>query len=356
MNILYTIFSLGIGGAEKLLVDIVNNWDKNSGDNVYVCIINNRIEKSLLDKIDNNINVIQLNRTEGDKNIKYLFQYMNVIRKYKIDIIHCQSNDTVRFSLFSKLINPKIRIFYTVHATNTFKNLSKIDVFVNKLMCNKIIAISSSVYNEIVERNVNKNKIEIVYNGIDLSNISIRKKEHENINIACVARLIAKTKGQDILIKSIRIVRNNYPNIKCYLVGDANNIKDREELKKLVDDIGLDNEIVFTGNLDNVPKFLESIDIFVLPSRYEGFGLALIEAMAAKIPVIASNIDGPKEIIKDNKYGTLFESESVEDLAKKIIKVIESNDEIKIEKAYKYVNNNYSIKEMVNNLSNIYSL
>ena len=78
--------------------------------------------------------------------------------------------------------------------------------------------------------------------------------------------------------------------------------------------------------------------------------------MAAKIPVIASNIDGPKEIIKDNKYGTLFESESVEDLAKKIIKVIESNDEIKIEKAYKYVNNNYSIKEMVNNLSNIYSL
>ncbi len=356
MNILYTIFSLGIGGAEKLLVDIVNNWDKNSGDNVYVCIINNRIEKSLLDKIDNNINVIQLNRTEGDKNIKYLFQYMNVIRKYKIDIIHCQSNDTVRFSLFSKLINPKIRIFYTVHDTNTFNRLKKIDIIVDKIICNKIIAISSSVYGEIVERGIKPKKIEIVYNGIDLSMYSINKKSHKSINIACVARIVPKKKGQDTLIRAMGIVKEKYPNVKCYFVGDTDNTDEKIKLNKLVKENNVENQIVFMGNLDNIPKFLETIDIFVMPSRYEGFGLALIEAMASKIPVIASNIDGPKEIIKDNKYGTLFESESVEDLAKKIIKVIESNDEIKIEKAYKYVNNNYSIKEMVNNLSNIYSL
>lgn len=355
MNILYTIFSLGIGGAEKLLVDIVNNWDKNSEDNLYVCIINNKIEKSLLDKIDDNINVIQLNRNEGDKNIKYLFKYMHIIRKYKIDIIHCQSNDTVRFSLFSKMLNPKIKIYYTVHDTNTFNKLKGIDIIVNNIICNNIIAISSSVYKEIVERKIDDKKVKIVYNGIDLSMYSTKKEIHESINIACVARIIPRKKGQDILINSIKEVKSKYPNVKCYLVGDTDNNTEKVSLKKLVDDNNLENQIVFTGNIDNIPRFLETIDIIVMPSRYEGFGLALIEAMASKIPVIASDIDGPKEIIKDNQYGMLFKSEDSEELAKKIIYLIENKDEKKIENAYKYVDNNYSIKRMVNRLAEIYN-
>lgn len=354
MNILYTIFSLGIGGAEKLLVDIVNNWDKNSGDNIYVCIINNRIEKSLLDKIDNNINVIQLNRTEGDKNIKYLFQYMNVIRKYKIDIIHCQSNDTVRFSLFSKLINPKIKIFYTVHDTNTFNRLKKIDIIVDKMICNKIIAISSSVYGEIVERGIKPKKVEIVYNGIDLSMYSINKRSHKSINIACVARIVPKKKGQDTLIKAMGIVKEKYPNVKCYFVGDTDNTDEKIKLNKLVKENNVENQIVFMGNLDNVPKFLETIDLFVMPSRYEGFGLALIEAMASKIPVIASNIDGPKEIIKENEYGLLFNKEDYKELADNIILVLKNNDKEKVERAYNYVTNTYSIGKMIKSLTNIY--
>ena len=101
-----------------------------------------------------------------------------------------------------------------------------------------------------------------------------------------------------------------------------NQQKDYENLKNYVRDNFLEENVKFLGNVDNIPEFLNKIDICVVPSRSEGFGLALVEAMAMGVPCIASNIAGPAEIIKNEETGILFNNSDSVELANKIIKNI----------------------------------
>lgn len=84
----------------------------------------------------------------------------------------------------------------------------------------------------------------------------------------------------------------------------------------------MEENVKFLGNVDNIPEFLNKIDICVVPSRSEGFGLALVEAMAMGVPCIASNIAGPREIISRTELGKLFESNDSDDLANKLENMI----------------------------------
>ena len=117
----------------------------------------------------------------------------------------------------------------------------------------------------------------------------------------------------------------------CNLVGaimefDKNSIA---YLKNLVDDLNLSEEINFLGNRDDIPELLSHSDLFVLPSRFEGMPVALLEAMAAGLPVIASNISGSAELIEHGKNGLLFESENHIDLAEKILFLYNNREEMK---------------------------
>jgi glycosyltransferase involved in cell wall biosynthesis len=157
------------------------------------------------------------------------------------------------------------------------------------------------------------------------------------------------------VINTIGLIKNTYPDIKCYFAGEPP--ENKEEylcyLKDIVKETKTENNIFFLGNVSDIPTFLSSIDIFVLPSRYEGFGISLVEAMAAGIPCIASNLDGPKEIIKD-KYGLLFELDNYQDLANKILYCISNMKNYDKDKVQNYVKENYNIKNMTKKLYNLY--
>lgn len=117
----------------------------------------------------------------------------------------------------------------------------------------------------------------------------------------------------------------------------------------------LENNISLCGNVENIPDFLSTIGIFVLPSIYEGFGISLIEAMSMGIPCVASNIDGPREIIKDSSLGVLSEPGNAHDLADKIDYVIENYESFNREKIAKYISDNYDIGAMVDKHLALYS-
>ena len=99
------------------------------------------------------------------------------------------------------------------------------------------------------------------------------------------------------------------------------NQKSYQYLKNLVKENGLENEIEFVVNRTDIPHFLNEADLFVLPSRFEGLGLSALEAMAAGVPVIVSDVDGPRELVQDYKNGYLFESENSYALAEAITHV-----------------------------------
>lgn len=356
MNILHTVFSFNNGGIENLIVDMLNNWNIDS-DNLVLCIINNDYNEELINKIKQkkNIKVILLNRDKGSKSFEFIIKYIDVIRKNKINVIHCHLFEAVKVSTLAKIFIPNIKIFYTVHDTNIYKKFSKKDIIIDNLFVKGIIAISNSVKAEIKS----KNKVEVIYNAIDIDKFSNRIKEKHNINsinVGCVARIMPEKKGQDILLKAIAIVKDKYPNIMCYFAGEPQKGKEYylDELKNYCKKLGITENVVFMGNVGDVPQFLQKLDIFVLPSRYEGFGIVILEAMASKVPVIASRLEGPEEIIKNDKYGKLFEVENHTELAKLIIEEIEFKNTNKINLAYEYVNKEFNIGTINKKLRQVY--
>lgn len=358
MNILYVTFSFTTGGIERLLIDIVNNMAEYKDRKIYLCIINNSYEEELLDEISSKVKIILMNRPINGKKIKYILDYTKMIIREKIDIIHCQMENSVKFSILSKILKPKIKIFTTVHDTKIFTNLKYHEVVMDRIFCNKIIAISDIVKKEILSRGIPCNKVIRLYNAINIDKFYRNTDKPFNKNkiiIGNVSRLLPEKKGQDILIQAIFKLKDRYPDIKCLFAGEVpnNNIKILERLKVMCTSLHLEKNVEFLGNVNDVSGFLDNIDIFVLPSRYEGFGISLIEAMAKGIPCIASNIDGPKEIIKDDNLGLLFESGNAQDLADKLMYRI-MNMNINKKLIERYVIDNYEINTMVNKLSEIY--
>lgn len=362
MKIMYLLFSFTIGGTERLIVDICNEMVKHD-NKVYLYIVNDLYDKKLLESLSPEVVIVCKNRTIGSKKkVLELFEISAFCKKNKIDIVHCNSFDVPELLLLTKLLQRRIKILYTIHGLEQFKNINKLRIIYRNIICDSIIAISKSVKNDIVKAGIIESKISVIYNAIDTSKFEMNNKKKNfgrEIVIGNVARIDCEKKGQDILLNAISELKDYY-DVDCIFAGgaDEKHLEEYTNLKKKAENIICDSNtrIEFIGNVDNVSEFLNNIDIFVLPSRSEGFGISLIEAMKMRVPCIASDLSGPKEIIGDNERGTLFQTNNEHDLANKIRMVIE-NYEYYLAKAYeaeKYVEKNFDIKEMVNKLQKLY--
>lgn len=190
---------------------------------------------------------------------------------------------------------------------------------------NKIIAVSMWMKDN-VDNIIGVNpKTVYIPNGIDVeeySNIEPVKDMHHP-SIFFVGRLI-KIKGVDILIKALQIIKTSIPDIHLYIAGEG---PLRERLESLAVKLNVDKNITFLGFVsDKKIQMLASTDVFVMPSRFESFGIVALEALAAGAPVVAANVGGIPDILDNGRYGILVEPENPEDLAQKIIMLIENPD------------------------------
>ena len=362
MNILYLLFSFTVGGTEKLTTDICNEMVSQNG-NVHLYIVNKHHDEQMLRQLSPAVTVFCRNRVVGDKNkLSVMWDIHRYCIANQIDVVHCNSLNTPELLLIAKILNPRLKVVYTIHGLGQYSTLNQARVQYRNLVCDSILAISDSLKEDLLGQGARKDKVRVIYNAINLEKFEPENKrllDRNNVVIGNVARINLSQKGQDILIKAIGLLKDRY-NITCYFAGaaDSSHKEELEQLKKLAADAvrGSACEIVFLGNVEDIPGFLKGIDLFVLPSRLEGFGISLIEALYMGIPCISSDINGPREIIGDNERGDLFEQGNPCDLAEKLAVAIETYPEKK-EKAHKaaaYVKENFDIQEMCRHLLNIY--
>ncbi|MBO5867940.1 MAG: glycosyltransferase [Oscillospiraceae bacterium] len=355
MNILYLLFSFTTGGTERLVSDICNEM-ASRGHNVHLLIVNDLIDQSMLDSLNDNVQVCLQKRTAGggDK-LGTLLKIARYIRDNKIAFVHCNSFAAPELLLLKPLYFPKVKIIHTVHGMGQYKTLGKAKCLLRNLLCHRFIAISDSVKEDMLAYGAAPKKLRTVYNAINLSKfVPAEKVPSTPIVIGNVARIMPEVKGQDILLEALSKLSVDF---RCFFAGGADAVhqKDLEALKQQAARLGIDQKVTFVGNVEDIPAFLSKLDIFVLPSRSEGFGISLIEAMAMGIPCIASQLDGPAEVLQNGKYGTLFMPESSDDLAQKLEEVL-SNFPQKQETAkcaLHYVRETFSIVTMCDHLEQV---
>jgi glycosyltransferase involved in cell wall biosynthesis len=257
-------------------------------------------------------------------------------KKFRADVIHVHDPE------LGKLIRLfcSTPVVLTVHNTNM-----DLRPMINY---NKIFAISKTVKLDIESRS--NLKCEVIYNGIKTKDIQkrIRFDAPDIYKIILVKRLDHKAKGQDLLVNALNLLikTRGLKNIRIDLAGEG---KSRDFIQKLINDLGLEEHVFLLGNKSRewVYENLHNYDLFVHPSRIEGFGLSVVEAMAAKVPVIVSDIEGPAEILEYGKHGILFENSNFEDLSLQIenaMRLYENGEIVKlIESAYNHCIINFDI-------------
>ncbi len=333
MRILHILYSMKYGGIETMLVNIANEQVNHS--DTYIICINDLYDQELLELLDKRVKLIIIRRPVGSRNPWYVLKMNYLIWKIKPDVIHSHNPSIVDNIL------PYLRknTCLTVHSTPIsihFKYASKYS---------KVFAIS-----EFVQKSLNEGGVlsSLITNGIDISHFHTKEKiqsSQEIFNIVQVGRLVMNHKGQDLLINAAKeLVNRGITRFHIDFIGDGENL---DYLEDMVNKYDLNSYVSFLGAKDPryIAEHLKCYSLFVQPSRFEGFGLTVAEAMAAKVSVLVSNQEGPMEIIKNGEYGFYFENEDYHDLANKIEYIMEYEGlNVLTEKAYSYVARKYSVK------------
>ena len=328
MKILHIIWSLTNGGMENMLIDIVNYQVEHA--NVHLMVINNRIEQSVVKRLDKRCHLKLLDRKEGSKNPWCLYRINSYILFNHFDIVHLHNPDLIKYMLFR---NNYVR---TVHNTHI--------KYQNYRWHKGIIAISDAVRDDLLNRNVSGSIV--INNGVNFRLIKrkIYVSPGKPFRMIQVSRVLFEQKGQDILVQALEKLLKR--GIDCFHLDLIGSGIDEQRLRDLIAGKMMNSHITMLGNKSReyVYDHLRDYDLFVQPSRFEGFGLTVAEAMGAGIPVLVSENEGPLGIIERGKYGFTFENNSVDDCARQIEKLMKNYpDQEYIETAFQHAVSMYDI-------------
>lgn len=330
MRIAHVVWGMDTGGIETMLVNIINEQVKT--EKIALFIINNIVEESIMAKLSPNCLVKRFNRKPGSKGYLKIAKLNFELIRYRPDIIHLHSRHV------SEVIYGRWNMVRTIH--NSCNNADEFP------RMKALYAISKASQDGAAKRGYPN--VPIVNNGIKIDEFkckddySVRDGVYHFVQ---VGRLYDKQKGQKIMIDAIHRLVNEYhiTNFMMHFIGDG---PDREKLMTQALNLGLEKYVTFEGTKtqDYLKEHLCDYDLFIQPSRFEGFGLTVAEAIAAKVPVLVSNIEGPFEIIGNGMYGMTFQKGNSDDLANKLYSFIQNGYEISlISLAYKYVKDNYDV-------------
>jgi len=225
-----------------------------------------------------------------------------------------------------------------------------------KLPWSKVIALSQSTKFKLIKFGVNKNKINVIYGGVEFEKLnSLKIQKLKKKNIICISRLVSYKRVDD-LIKAFSLLVKKHKDVSLIIIGQGPKEK---VYKKLVGSENLKKRVVFLKNIsrDRLLQLLKQSYIFCLPSLIEGFGLATVEAAACGIPYVIADIKVNKEITFGGQGGLVFKKKNINDLKRKIELLIEDkNLYIEKKKEGLVLAKRYQWRKIAEKTEKIYSL
>lgn len=283
--------------------------------------------------------------------IDYILSLGEFIRHSKPDLIIVHGYSThIWTKLALAYAKIPVKLIHVEHNTEKYTPFRryltrKLDKYTDRYIC-----VSKGVANHLIKQGIDKSKVEVIYNGIDIQSFDLAKEKHDIFTVGMVARF-SKQKDQMTLIKAIEyLIKEKNEKINLLLMGIG---KTRKKCEKYISEHNLDNNIkIIEGNFKDL---IVKTDLFVLATHYEGFGLVLCEAIAAKTPVISTDVSGANEVVLNNKTGLLVEDNNVLDLTNNILKM-KNNKELReslSKEAYDFINKNFSLELMYRNYEKV---
>lgn len=357
MKILQVIDSLpATSGGSRFVVNLCRKLSE-KGIKVELLLIDGKPSHFLDELLNENIKVHSLGVDINRYHPKYIKLVSNYLDKY--DLVHVHIFPTSYIVALASLLNKNAApIVFTEHSAFNRRASNQIFKHVESFIYSrfrKVIAVSPEVKEFVIKNlDLDKNKIITIVNGVDIQRINSQPAisrdslgVSKNDILVLMAARFSKEKDYQTLIRAFNHLPSRFKLIMC---GDG---IERQACEMLVKELKLENRALFLGNRSDIYSIIKSSDIDVLSSYFEGLPLSVLEYMAAKKPVVATNVEGTKVLVED--AGLLFEVGDDKKLAEYILKL--GTDEIYYEeisqRCYQRAQN-YSLEAMVDKYINEY--
>jgi glycosyltransferase involved in cell wall biosynthesis len=348
IKVAHIISRMITGGADENTLFTVQGLNKDKYE--VDLIIGEEFDKDILNKVkNNNFNIIKIKGLKGKLNFLYdpivLLKLIKLLKIKHYDIVHTHTTKAGILGRIASSISGVPIIIHGLHGS-TFQafnsGLLNWLLFLLERLTSRFtdayVSVSKMLSEKYVEKGIGeKEKYYTVYSGIRLDKfcdvrerINYGEKQRElGINskhfvIGNVARLETR-KGHQFLLdafKKVTLERKDCP-LKLLIIGEG---EDREKLENYTRELNLEEKVIFAGYREDVEELMALMDIFVLTSLREGLPRVLVQAVAVGIPLVAFNVDGVSEIIKDNHNGFLIRPRDVEQLANRIVRYIDNKE------------------------------
>lgn len=350
-----------MGGASVHLLGLMNGA-KSQGHTVKLFFGGNGILKEKASEKDLDYSPLKYLRRSINPYQDFLsfLELRKHLKKFNPDVVHLHSS---KAGIIGRLAarSLKIKCVFTAHGWSFTDGVGKakslIYTFIEWLMaffCQKIIAVSDYDKKLAINKNIcTESKIVTIHNGMPalLENKSNFKNNRNIIPQLIMVARFEEQKDQEFLIKTLFELKH-IP-WQMNFIGDGPSLKICE---KFCDDLNLKDRFVFHGSKNNVSDYLSKSDIFLLVTKWEGLPLTIIEAMRAKLPVIATDVGGISELIDCGVNGFVYEKGSVDQLKKCILTLLEapSAGEDMGEKGFEIYQSKFTEEKMIEKTLQLY--
>lgn len=360
MRILFIISSVKLGGAQRLVLELARKFSVQENIELKIVSLN---EGELYSEFKSTDSRFLCFKEENLVSFSVFFKLYKVIADFKPDIVHTHLQ---KADFYGRIVARFLKvpvILTTCHSTSivhlkTGTILRKLYEYIDNITASytrsRVIAISHSVKDWLVKRSSYFNKFTVViHNGINFDSYVVPSDDDKNkirselefkkedLIITFVGR-VEYSKGIDFLIDNIEDILKENLSYKLLIVGNGVMFG---EMKKKAESLSVKKQIRFLGFRKDVHSVLSISDIVVVPSRWEGFGNIILEAMYLGKIVYCSNVGGIPEIVRDNYNGFLFEMNNPCDFKSKLLQIIDKMTYLSeiSEKAHIFVKEKYSI-------------
>lgn len=316
LKILHMDPERGWGGGERQVVGLLSYLSHHGHQNHLLA----HPEGLLFEEV-RKIGVVTFPITvRNDLDFRPVFALRRLIQKEKYDIVHFHTKRAHALSLWLGRIHPGIRYVVTRRMDYPVKRNWYNDYLYNRRV-DGVVAISRKIADLLVEGGVRSEEIRLIHSGIDPAPFQRKPAGGSGATPTVIGTVavLEERKGHRFLLEAAALLKQQGLRLKYRFAGEG---LQRQKLQQIALELGLREEVEFGGFIPDIPGFLSTIDIFVLPSLHEGLGVAVLEAMAAGKAVVATRVGGLADLVDDTITGLLVAAKDCGALAQAISKLL----------------------------------
>lgn len=368
IRVMHVLHALDYGGVPRMVVDMLRYHERSKFE--PFCVVLQRCAQTPYDVELRDANIQVFSLEKGEKfSLKSVYKILKIMRKLSPQVVHTHSRGLNYAIIATALFRPSACI-HTIHGEVLYERGTGKNRLIRHFALDKkwkgyyVPVVIASVHLQTAREIYHREDVYCIPNGIEVHDFQPREEcryqmryqlkiPSDSIVITSVSRL-HPAKRVDLIVKAFSIIAHKKRSVYLLIVGSGEEMhRIKEEIKKM----SLCDRVYLLGERKDIPAILSASDIFAISSKHEGFGLAIVEAMAASLPVVATRVGGIPEVVVDGETGFLVDSDRPEELALALERLIEDPSlRYRMGQAgLRRAHLTYDVRQMVRNYEDLYT-